>query len=61
MSASTHVYDTAKALRTNEFTRVGYNFSGWATSLSGNVAYNNGQSVINLTSVQNGSVTLYAK
>lgn len=35
-------------------------FSGWATSSDGSVAYDNQQSVINLTETANGSFNLYA-
>ncbi len=35
-------------------------FNGWATSASGSKAYDNGQSVKNLTTTNNGTVNLYA-
>ena len=38
-----------------------YTFSGWAKTASGSVAYSNGQSVSNLTAVNEDTVTLYAK
>ncbi len=54
-------YDEMKALTANAFTRQDYTFQGWATSAdSSEVAYTDTQSVINLTSEDNGVVTLYA-
>jgi uncharacterized repeat protein (TIGR02543 family) len=43
------------------FSLVNYAFQGWATTEDGPVVYTNGQSVNNLTSTQDGIVTLYAK
>lgn len=61
-TASTeHIYNQAKALRSNGFTKTGYTFAGWATSATGNVVYSNGASVKNLTTSLNGAVNLYAK
>ena len=60
-ASSTHTYDVAKNLTANGFTKTGYVFQGWATSATGSVVYTNGQSVKNLTSVNNGTVNLYAK
>ena len=57
---STHVYDVAKTLTANGYTRTGYSFTGWATSAGGAVAYTNTQSVTNLTAVNTGIVTFYA-
>ena len=54
-------YDTAKALTANAFQRPNYNFLGWATSASATTAtYTNKQSVNNLVSTPDGSITLYA-
>ena len=54
-------YDTAKALTANVFQRPNYNFLGWATSASATTAtYTNKQSVNNLVSTPDGSITLYA-
>ena len=58
---SSHTYDTAKALTTNGFTKTGYTFVGWATSSSGPVVYVDKESVKNLSSVNQATVTLYAK
>ena len=63
-ASSSHTYGTAKALTSNGFTKNGYVFQGWATTLSkanaGTVDYTNGQSVTNLTSTHQGTVNLYA-
>ena len=61
MSDESFTYDQSKALTTNTFTRSGYEFLGWATSAGGAVVYTDGQSVSNLTTTDNGTVTLYAK
>ncbi len=60
-ASSSHTYDAAKSLTANGFTRTGYTFSGWATSADGSVVYGNRQSVSNLSTVNGGMVTLYAK
>lgn len=61
MVASTHSFDTPKALTLNGFTKTGYTFAGWATSSDGAVVYSNSQSVVNLTAVSGETITLYAK
>ncbi|NLP48935.1 MAG: InlB B-repeat-containing protein, partial [Clostridiales bacterium] len=60
MAQSSHTYDVSKALSKNTYTRTGYAFMGWATSTNGSVAYQDEQSVSNLTATNNGNVTLYA-
>lgn len=44
----------------NGFSRIGYNFSGWATSAGGGVVYSNAQWVINLVTTQGAVFNLYA-
>ena len=60
MSNESFTYGETKALTSNSFTKEGYRFAGWATSADGSVVYTNGQSVSNLTTVDNGIVDLYA-
>ena len=60
MSEQAFVYDTAQGLETNKFTKEGYTFKGWSTTTDGQVVYADGESVKNLTSVPNETVTLYA-
>lgn len=61
---SSHTYDAAKALTSNGYTKTGYDFGGWAISQAnadaGIKAYDDGQSVTNLSSTQGGTETLYA-
>lgn len=61
---SSHTYETSKALTTNSFSKFGYNFRGWATTLeraqAGTVDYADGASVKNLTTTHQGIVNLYA-
>ncbi|MBQ3005149.1 MAG: InlB B-repeat-containing protein, partial [Clostridia bacterium] len=57
---SSHVYDTAKALTANGFTRTNYVFIGWSKSNTATAAtYTDKQSVSNLTTTS-GTVNLYA-
>jgi len=60
MVSSVHTYDAAKALTTNSFTKIGYTFSGWATSATGPVVYTNAQNVKNLTATNGAVIPLYA-
>ena len=61
MANESFVYGTAKALTLNTFTRTGYIFIGWAKSASATTtAYDDGQSVSNLTTTSGGTVNLYA-
>ena len=61
-ASSTHTYDVAKALTANGFSKTGYTFTGWNTKSDGSgTAYKDKQSVKNLTSVNGGTVTLYAQ
>ncbi len=55
-------YDTAVNLMTNGYTKTGYTFAGWNTqSDGGGTSYTDGQNVVNLTSVDGETVTLYAQ
>ena len=61
MADLTVSYDETKALTSNAFSLAHYNFIGWALTADGDVAYANGASITNLTSENNGTITLYAK
>ena len=61
MSDQTVDFDASANLNSNAFTYTGRHFIGWATSADGSVVYNNGASVKNLTTVNGGTVNLYAK
>ena len=58
---SSHTYGTSKALTLNGFIKTGHVFKGWATSANGAVVHTDGKSVLNLTSVHNTTVALYAQ
>ena len=60
MADETFVYGQAKALTANAFTRTGYMFAGWSTSATGAKVYDDQQSVSNLTTINGGTVNLYA-
>ena len=53
-------YDKAQKLSENAFTKENYTFAGWATSQNGDVVYTDAKEVKNLTTANNGEVTLYA-
>ena len=63
MEGQSFTYGEAQNLTTNAFTisQVGYDFAGWSTSTDGDVVYTDGQSVINLTTVNDTIIDLYAK
>lgn len=54
-------YDKTGNLTRNGYSRTGYTWLGWSSSADGNgTMYSDGQNVINLTSEDGGTVTLYA-
>ena len=54
-------YGVAQNLKANSFTRTGYTFVGWATAEDGEKAYDDKQSVNNLTLTDKATITLYAQ
>ena len=62
MDSQTFTYDINQNLRENTFTRTNYDFDGWNTANDrSGTSYSDEASVINLTSENNGTVTLYAQ
>jgi uncharacterized repeat protein (TIGR02543 family) len=61
MDAESFSYDTAQALSDNAFTRAGYLFAGWSTTIDGIAIYTDAASVNNLASTDGATVTLYAQ
>lgn len=62
MNNMSFTYDVAQNLTANAFARVGYKYNGWNTAANGSgTSYSNSQSVKNLTTTNNGTVTLYAQ
>ncbi|MBR4727692.1 MAG: InlB B-repeat-containing protein [Clostridia bacterium] len=62
MADQNFVYDdAAKALTANAFHSTVDEFLGWATAPNGTVVYEDEEAVRNLTAVNGGTVTLYAK
>ncbi|MBQ3922295.1 MAG: InlB B-repeat-containing protein, partial [Spirochaetales bacterium] len=61
MSSMDMTYDVSKDLSVNTFTRENYVFKGWASSADGEVVYNDGQNVKDLTADNGAEVKLYAK
>ena len=60
MDAQLFEYGTAQNLSTCTFERTGYSFVGWATTSSGDKAYDDGEEVNNLTTTPDGNVDLFA-
>ncbi|HEY0248040.1 MAG TPA: InlB B-repeat-containing protein [Gryllotalpicola sp.] len=60
MADGSFAYGTATRLAADGYTRDGYHFAGWATSPSGKPVYADSASVLDLSAVDGGSVTLYA-
>ena len=60
MEDTNAVYDLDVTLRSNEFVKEGYTFTGWATSKDGAVVYENGGIVKNLTAIDDAEIALYA-
>lgn len=55
-------YDESKALNQNTIVRTGYTFTGWNTNADGTgQGYSDEETVTNLVSQDNGSITLYAQ
>lgn len=60
-ASSSHIYDKSSKLSANGFKKTGYNFIGWNTDSTATLPkYLNGENVVNLTDVNNGTVVLYA-
>jgi len=60
MADQEFVKNKAQVLSANAFTRTGYTFAGWSDSASGDVAYADKASVLNLTEINEATVNLYA-
>ncbi|MBR3869283.1 MAG: InlB B-repeat-containing protein [Clostridia bacterium] len=61
MNSSSHTYDASKNLSVNQFSRTGYTFLGWSINKTATTAtYTDKQSVKNLTTSKDATVTLYA-
>jgi uncharacterized repeat protein (TIGR02543 family) len=60
MDRQLHTVDVSKALFENRFEVPGYEFAGWATSATGDVAYENAEVVVNLSMGDVNPVSLYA-
>ena len=62
MISRLHTYDVAGNLDLNQFTRTGYEFAGWNTEADGSgISHGDGETFINLTSVDGEQVSLYAQ
>lgn len=53
-------YGTAQNLTANAYSKTGMHVAGWATAEGGELVYEDGESVINLTAVNGAVIDLYA-
>ena len=61
-ATQTFTYDTAGSISGNAFSRTNWGFYSWNTASNGSgTTYSPGQSVSNLTSTNNATITLYAQ
>ena len=61
-ASMTCTYDVASNLTANGFKKTGYHFAGWNTKSDGSgTTYTNQQSVLNLSSTNGATITLYAQ
>ena len=58
--SSEHKYDEEKKLTKNRFTKIGYTFTGWSTSLNGTKQYDDESNVKNLTKTNGDTYPLFA-
>ena len=54
-------YNVTSKLNKNQFTKEGYTFIGWSTSIDGDVMFNDESEISNLSSKDKDVITLYAK
>ena len=54
------IYGTAQNLKQNAFIRQDYDFLGWSTTANASPSYKDQQSVNNLTTTNNATITMYA-
>lgn len=60
MTDQPFIYDESQELYVNGFKKEGNTFKGWSTTPDGNLEYNDGQTVNNLSSTDGETVRLYA-
>ena len=60
MAIQTNTYDVVSCLASNAFTFAQHRFAGWATNETGEVLYEDGATVSNLTDVAGDTVELFA-
>ncbi|MFI3229653.1 MAG: leucine-rich repeat protein, partial [Bacillota bacterium] len=62
MASQGFTYDEIQSITINTFTKTGYTFVSWNTSADGTgTSYTDSQSIENLTSINDESITLYAQ
>ena len=61
MDKQEFAYNQTSKLNKNQFTKEGYTFIGWSTSIDGDVMFNDESEISNLSSKDKDVITLYAK
>ena len=61
MEKQEFAYNQTSKLNKNQFTKEGYTFIGWSTSIDGDVMFNDESEISNLSSKDKDVITLYAK
>ena len=61
MKKQEFIYNQTSKLIKNQFTKEGYSFEGWSTSINGDVIYKDESEIYNLSNKDNEEITLYAK
>ncbi|WP_206458220.1 InlB B-repeat-containing protein [Anaerovorax sp. IOR16] len=62
MHNQTFTYGISANLSNNTLTKIGYNFKGWNTISDGSgINYLDGESIVNLSAINNATMTLYAQ
>ena len=61
MDKQEFAYNQTSKLNKNQFTKEGYTFIGWSTSIDGDVMFNDVSEISNLSSKDKDVITLYAK
>ena len=60
MKKQEFIYNQTSKLIKNQFTKEGYTFEGWSTSINGDVIYKDEAEIYNITSKDDEVITLYA-
>ena len=60
LSSQTFYYGISQKLTASTFKKSGYSFAGWAKNANGSAVYTNSEAIVNLSELNDATVTLYA-